>query len=120
MRKADIIVLNGKAHTLGEWCEKLGMSVDGVKGRFRRGWSVKDALTTPPTYVTGEKLPEQPRPDRNCKTCTMSMQVWLDDMGVYYACDYLGRVGKRRPCEYGDGCTVKLKKKRGKTSEGKS
>ena len=118
MKKSDIIVLNGESHTLAERCERLGMSVNGVRDRFRRGLSVEEALTTPPTYITGEKPTKTPRPDANCKTCTRSTLVWLDDLGVYYACDYIGRVGKRRPCEYGDKCTVK-KRKRGRKREAK-
>ena len=119
MKKSDTIEFNGESHTLGEWCKKIGMSVNGVNDRFRRGWSVEEALSKPPNRIIVSKPPKKPRPDKNCKGCDHSMVVWMDDMGLYYACDYLNRVGKRRPCEYGEGCTVKLKKKRGKASASK-
>ena len=47
------------------------------------------------------------RHDANCKDCKYSMIISWE--GTFYACDYMGMTGKRRPCEPGDGCTVKVK-----------
>lgn len=49
------------------------------------------------------------RSDRNCVDCDYSMRLTLLHNGVWHACDYWGRVGKCRPCEPGDDCTVKIK-----------
>lgn len=47
----DRIELNGETHSALEWAEKLGGSVCALRGRFRRGWSKRDALTIP-LYTT--------------------------------------------------------------------
>ena len=49
------------------------------------------------------------RADRNCVDCEYSMLITMLKDGIWHACDYLGRVGKCRPCEPGDDCTVKIK-----------
>lgn len=47
--------------------------------------------------------------DRACKGC-----IYLGTAGSFGCCDYIFKVGKRRPCPHGKGCTVKETMKRGK------
>ena len=109
MRKNDIIVYNGEAHTLGEWCEIKHISLSGLKGRLYRGWSVEKALNTPANVVNRHKSKiATPWDDSNCKGCKYSMTISLDGQGMRYVCDYIGKMGTRRPCEGGDKCTVKI------------
>lgn len=115
MKKSDIIAYNGEERTIAEWCVIKGMTVRTIEGRLERGWSVEDALSVP-TQPNGRPKRKNHRADTNCVTCIYSMQLTMLDGGIYYACDYLGKVGKCRPCEPGDKCTVKVKKKRGRAS----
>lgn len=39
---------NGETHTLREWSEITGFSFTLLKGRLQRGWTIAQALTTPP------------------------------------------------------------------------
>lgn len=54
------------------------------------------------------------RPDKNCKMCVYSVKMYIDGIGMRYICDYIGKTGRCRPCEYGDNCTVKVQKRGGK------
>ena len=45
------------------------------------------------------------RIDGNCIDCAYSMTIHSGYR--FYACDYQGIMGKKRPCKYGYGCTVK-------------
>lgn len=51
--------------------------------------------------------------DRACKGC-----IYLGSAGDLCSCDYIFKVGKRRPCPPGKGCTVKETKKRGRPKKG--
>lgn len=59
------------------------------------------------------------RLDGNCIDCVYSTKIGIGYL--FYACEYLDRVGKRRPCPYGHGCTVKrtIRKKVRKCEEEK-
>ena len=61
--------------------------------------SVSDAMTP----VTGSNLTES----NPCSTCYYS---WLTAFGPkvdpVWACDYILKEQRRRPCKYGPGCTV--------------
>jgi len=41
------ISFDGKNLTVSQWGRELGVSVDLIRGRIRRGWDVKRTLTTP-------------------------------------------------------------------------
>lgn len=41
---------NGESHSLAEWQDILGISQKTIGYRLRRGWTVADALTTPPSF----------------------------------------------------------------------
>ena len=115
MRKSDIIFCKGEALTIAEWSVKTGLSISTIKHRLGRGWSAEETLCEP-SHPNGSTKHKTQRADMNCVTCHYSMQLMLLDGGVHYACDYLGKVGKCRPCEYGDKCTVKVKRRRRKVS----
>lgn len=117
MKKSDILAYNGEEHTIAEWGLIKGLTPKAIKSRLERGWSVEDTLSVP-TQPNGKPKRKSQRADTNCVTCFYSMQLTMLDGGIYYACDYLGKTGKRRPCEYGDKCTVKVK--RGKKHNGLS
>jgi hypothetical protein len=53
---------------------------------------------------------DERRQDSNCRDCVYSMLLSLPRGGIWHACDYMGITGKRRPCDGGDNCTVKIKK----------
>lgn len=42
-----IIKAFGETHTLTEWADKYGMSVDTLSSRLTRGWNIERALTEP-------------------------------------------------------------------------
>ena len=46
-RKTRYLTYNGKTQCLTDWAAEIGMSLDGLRGRIDRGWSVEDALTRP-------------------------------------------------------------------------
>lgn len=101
---ATILKHNGEEHTVTEWSEIKGISRDTIVSRINQfGWSVADAIETKANKPRAKKR----RCDANCRDCQYSM--WLSWDGRYCVCDYLGMTGKRRPCEAGDGCTVKEK-----------
>lgn len=110
MRKSDIVTIDGESHTIGEWCVLLKISRSGLQHRVdRKGMSLEEALTTP-LFQNPKRQTKKRRQDTNCVDCRYSMIVTLMDRGVWYACDYMGITGIRRPCESGDNCTVKIKR----------
>lgn len=42
-----VIEFQGKKQTLAQWTKEIGICRNGLKERFRRGWSIERALTTP-------------------------------------------------------------------------
>lgn len=46
-RSSRTIEHEGKVHTLKEWAEIAGMSLETLKYRIDSGWSIEDALTKP-------------------------------------------------------------------------
>lgn len=108
--KHDIIEYNGEKHTIAEWSAIKHISEDALCDRFRKGWSVEVALNKKPKVMP--KRVQGERRDRNCVDCRFSTMLHLNvenSAGLFYACDYMGIVGKRRPCPYGKDCTVKEK-----------
>ena len=111
MKNSEILVCNGEEHTLLEWCVIKRMSRGCLFARLERGMSVEEALNTP-IKTTVQRKGRQKRQDFNCMNCIYNMPVQMD--GLFYACDYMGKMGQRRPCEGGDKCTVKVKRGRNK------
>lgn len=46
-RSSRFIEHRGETHTLKEWAEIAGMSLEALKYRIDSGWSIEDALTKP-------------------------------------------------------------------------
>ena len=107
LRKSDILVMDGEAHTIEEWLAIRNLSMGGFRHRLSKGMTIEEALNAPHQYICP---PKKPRADRNCVNCKYSMQVMLIDGGIWHACDYMGQMGHRRPCESGDLCTVKVRR----------
>jgi hypothetical protein len=42
-----VLTLNGKSQCIVDWAEEIGITVGGLHGRLRRGWTVERALTAP-------------------------------------------------------------------------
>lgn len=58
-----LLTHNGETKTMAEWAESLGLHLTAMAERFRRGWSVEKAVTTP-------KMRKRVcRPLRNSLTC---------------------------------------------------
>ena len=51
---------------------------------------------------------DERRQDGNCVDCVYSTLLSLPRAGLWHACDYIGVTGKRRPCEAGYNCKVKV------------
>ena len=50
---------------------------------------------------------------KGCKSCVYGYTI-----NTYMiTCDYFLKTGKRRPCPGGEGCTVKIKRKKGETKD---
>ena len=47
-RSNHMIEFRGERLAMAEWCERFGIRHDIVGRRLKRGWSVEEALTTPP------------------------------------------------------------------------
>ena len=109
---ADLLTHNGETHSLAQWCRIKGMGVNTLKSRIDSGMSVADALETPVKQQHRRK--QERKSDANCVDCRFCMELHWE--GKYYACDYMGMTGKRRPCEAGDGCKVKEKGERKRIS----
>lgn len=46
-RTARMLTFRGRTQNLSAWAAELGLNVDMVGGRLKKGWSVERALTTP-------------------------------------------------------------------------
>ncbi|MDE2095653.1 MAG: hypothetical protein KGL39_00220 [Patescibacteria group bacterium] len=46
-RKNQTLTYNGETLCFTEWARRIGGTIDAIRGRIKRGWTVKDALTTP-------------------------------------------------------------------------
>jgi hypothetical protein len=50
---------NGETLTLAQWARKLGMSLQAFRDRLKNGWTVKEAIETPPMkYKTRKQKPQ--------------------------------------------------------------
>lgn len=47
MRRNHLVTFNGETLCISEWTEKLGLSINLLLHRLKRGWSAEKALTTP-------------------------------------------------------------------------
>lgn len=54
------LVHNGESLCAEEWARKLGISVQVLRWRIRKGWSATDALTTPMRFRASKS--KQPSP----------------------------------------------------------
>lgn len=54
-RNTIILDYEGKRLSLPEWAENLGIKYDTLRGRIRRRWSIKEALTRPICYKKNQK-----------------------------------------------------------------
>lgn len=43
--KVRFLTLNGETHSMREWSDVTGLKKETIRGRLRKGWSVKKALT---------------------------------------------------------------------------
>lgn len=109
--KYDIIEYNGEKHSIIEWCAIKGLSLSTLCNRIRNGNSIEEALNKKPMNTAAKKHREK-RLDANCVDCVYSVWLYPPNMERFCGCDYMGITGKRRPCPYGAGCTVKKKKKK--------
>ena len=46
-RANRLLFFNGKLFCITEWSEKLGINVETLRSRLRKGWSVEKTLATP-------------------------------------------------------------------------
>jgi len=46
-RTLNVISFNGQTKSLSNWALKIGLSRSALKDRFKNGWSIEKALTTP-------------------------------------------------------------------------
>jgi hypothetical protein len=51
-----LLTLRGRTQCLEDWAAELGISTATLGGRLKRGWSIEQAITTPPAY-RGEDRP---------------------------------------------------------------
>lgn len=56
-RKSNrILSFNGKKQTISEWSDEIGISRNTIRMRINKhGWSIEDALTTKPRFITPYK-----------------------------------------------------------------
>lgn len=48
-KNTELIEINGEKRTIRNWCRLMGVPVSTYRARVQRGgWSIQDALTTPP------------------------------------------------------------------------
>lgn len=55
IRKNVVLVVDGEAATLAEWCRRNGIAHSSVLKRLANGWDVKRAVTTPPRHWPSKK-----------------------------------------------------------------
>ena len=55
-RNNRLLTFRGKTQCMTAWGEELGLSRGCIKCRLKNGWSVEEALSTPPLRV-GQKRP---------------------------------------------------------------
>jgi hypothetical protein len=56
-RRSNVLIeLNGETKCITDWCVHFGISITTVYTRLSRGWSLEDALNTPPTPGFAERF----------------------------------------------------------------
>lgn len=118
MGKEHLITIDGEAHTKTEWCKIKGISWGGLKYRMSQGMTLEEALTKPVqerTVIAPQKIGKKDPANlakgkvdnKKCRKCRYSDKVDGD-----WACCYILKELKRRPCPPGEKCTVDKPKSR--------
>ncbi len=108
MTQAKRYSYNGESLTLKEWAERTGVTVNTLRGRLARGWSLRETLTTPPLPIGQQRLGHTIR-DRsgNCAGCRYARRLWnTGGRSSWLYCAYLEITEHRRPCP-ADRCTAR-------------
>ena len=50
-KSSKFITYEGETLTVSEWARRIGCITNSIEYRLRKGWSLKDALTTPPANL---------------------------------------------------------------------
>jgi hypothetical protein len=85
-RNNRLLTYNGETHPLSEWAEKQGMTTITLWGRLKNGWSLEEALTTPPESRAhvDYKNPKVHQP-LTFNGETLPASVWAEKTGIRLA-----------------------------------
>lgn len=88
----------GEVHTIGEWAEITGLSKGTIKSRLRNGWTVQEALSTPP-IPRGFGRHYTPV-NKGCEGCYYWRLLHYSAGSAYHTryCAYILVTGHSRPC----------------------
>ncbi len=89
---------HGQVHTIEEWAEITGLSKWTIKSRLSNGWTVHQALDTPP-IPRGQRRYCTPA-NKGCEGCYYWRLLNYSTGSAYHTryCAYALLTGHRRPC----------------------
>lgn len=98
MERRKSIEHRGQVHTLAEWAEITGLSKGTIQSRLKNGWTVPEALDTPPIPhgQTREYIPQ----NKGCDGCRYWRLLHYSAGSAYHTryCVYIIMTGHKRPC----------------------
>lgn len=121
MAKRHLIELHGQRRTAEEWAElRPGLTAKTIRQRLRNGWTVPEALNTPPVPRGYGRASFEPKED-GCRGCIHHKLLHYSAVSAYHVryCAYILDTGHRRPCPAGGACTVYKQARRGQKGKPK-
>lgn len=98
MERRRNIEHRGQVHTLAEWAEITGLNKGTIQSRLKSGWTVPEALDTPP-IPRGQTRGYIPQ-SKSCDGCHYWRQFHYNAVSACSTryCAYIVMTGHKRPC----------------------
>lgn len=91
------LTFRGRTMPLYKWAEEVGLHPCTLTRRLDKGWSVVQALTTPPRGEWSRLRRDQ---NKRCTACRYGRR--LNRWTTEFFCAHILLTGRKRPCSFAD------------------
>lgn len=82
--KNIVLIYKGKSLTLAQWAEKLGMTYEQIRARYRYGWDANSIIETPKNKYHKERRNGSKSRLLTYNGKTMNLAQWARELGTGY------------------------------------